>query len=124
MNFRVTVNVATVVNGQEIGTSRGNDVSYTNTYYESELMKDKYKALIGDGQMRVSIGVDEKIGGPHYSSVSVRVNITASCDQNADTARALQEELFQDAQIFLDGHIEHGMKMLDGHLRAFYPEDY
>lgn len=102
--------------GQHIAT-------YHDTHYESTMTpKDDFKKLLGDAQARVSIGMDEKIAGPHYSSVSIRINITASCDQKTDVIREMQELLTKEAMAYLEGHYEVAVERLRDHLKHLYPE--
>jgi hypothetical protein len=98
--------------------------TYRDTHYESIMAsKDEYKQLLGDAQARVSIGMDEKIAGPHYSSVSIRVNITVSCDQETESIRRAQEMLTKEAMAYLEGHYEQAMERLREHLKHLYPEE-
>jgi hypothetical protein len=80
-------------------------------------MKDKFRQLIGDSGARVSISVSERIGGPYgYSSVSVNVTVTLSCDQNVATVREAEQQAFQEAAGFADENIEKAYAMLEAHL--------
>jgi hypothetical protein len=96
--------------------------TYRDTYYESPMTtKDEFKKMLGNAQARVSIGMDEKIAGPHYSSVSIRVNITASCDQSAEVIRDMQELLTKEAMTYLEGHYEAAVERLRQHIDHLYP---
>lgn len=94
------------------------------TYKQVHYMKDEFKQLLGDAQARVSIGVDERFSGPSgsYSSVSVRVNITLSCDQSQAKIDAATKMAFDYASGFLDGHAVPAMKLLNKHLETMYPQ--
>ena len=80
--------------------------------------KDQYKAILGDGNARVSVGFDENIGDPNsYSSVKVRVNVTITCDQNRGTIQKAQEMAFQECVAFSDDAVKKGFDVLIAHLK-------
>jgi hypothetical protein len=101
-----------------INKIRGRDATYKETYY----MKDEFKTILGDGQARVSVGLDEKIGGRNYSSAAVRVNVTLSCDQSADTIKKATEMAFNTAAEFLDTHLPPAVRLLDQHISDIFGE--
>lgn len=85
---------------------------------------DEYKKIIGDGNARVSVGLDESIGGPYgYSSVKLRFNITMACDQNRDSIQKASELGFQEGVQFLEDHVESAHKLLVSHLERVYTRE-
>lgn len=82
---------------------------------------DQMKALMGDGQARVSIGLDEHIGGPYgYSGVKLRVNVTIACDQNVDTVTKAQGLALDQCMSFIEDNIKVTYDLLCAHLKANY----
>lgn len=85
---------------------------------------DQMKAIMGDGQARVSVGVDEGIGGPYgYSSVKVRVHVTLACDQNAETVTKAQQLCFDQCTGFIEDTIGVAHDMLCAHLKQHYVKE-
>lgn len=111
-----TVVVAITHRGLPVNTVGGEASSFERTYY----MKDKFKELLGDGSARVSVGVDEKFNGPSgtYSSVSLRVNVTLTCDQAEKVIDKAAEEALNVGLGFLDKHASTATSMLLSHLEA------
>lgn len=121
MSYQATVSVE-IKDGKRILYTIGQHIAtYYDTHYESTMNKDKFKELLGDGQARVSIGMDERIAGPHYSSVSIRVNISVNCNQSAETIEAATELLSDEAMAYLEGHYEVAVERLREHLNHLYP---
>jgi len=67
--------------------------------------KDRLKALVGDGLARVSVSVSEKVSGPDYSSMSISVTVTMTCDQNEKTVATAREEALGECLTFLDAQL-------------------
>lgn len=88
------------------------------TYQQVHYMKDEFKALLGDAQARISIGLDERFSGPSgtYSSASVRVNVTLSCDQSKEKIEQATQMAFDYASDFLDRHAVPTARLLNKHL--------
>jgi len=85
---------------------------------------DHMKALLGDGNARVTVGVDEAMGGPYgYSSVKVRVSVTLSCDQNAESVTKAQQICFDQCTNFVEDNISVAHTMLCAHLKANYVKE-
>lgn len=82
---------------------------------------DKYKALMGDGNARVNVGVDESIGGPYgYSSVKIRVSVTLSCDQNEETVKQAERACLDECLVFIEDNVGAAYAMLSNHLDLLY----
>lgn len=94
----------------------GEAASFVRTYY----MKDKFKELIGDGNARVSIGADARYNGPPgtYSSVSLRSNVTLTCDQTEKIIDTASEMALNQNLGFLDKHAPTAMAMLKSHIET------
>jgi hypothetical protein len=121
MTRSAEVNVETTAQGSLVNTIDGEDATYT----EIENLRDKYKVLLGDGQARVSLGVDERVSGPHgtYSSVSVRVSVTLSCDQSEEGISKASDLAIRKASSLLDQHLPIAVRKLRRHLRAIAEEN-
>lgn len=126
MSYQAVIDVEIVDSNKEVLYTIGQHIaSYHDTHYESVMhSKDEFKQLLGDAQARVSIGMDEKIAGPHYSSISIRVNITVSCDQTTESIRRAQEMLTKEGMAYLEGHYEQAVERLREHLKHLYPEEH
>lgn len=126
MSYQATIDVELRDGDKNVIYTIGQHIAtYHDTHYESVMSnKDDFKQLLGDAQTRVSIGMDEKIAGPHYSSISIRVNITVSCDQSTDTIRRAQEMLTKEGMAYLEGHYEQAVERLREHLKHLYPEEH
>lgn len=86
--------------------------------------KDEYKALLGDGNARVSVGFDENIGAPYgYSSVKIRVNVSINCDQNRDTIQKATSMAFDECVACADDVIKKAYDVLVVHLGKLYPKE-
>jgi hypothetical protein len=104
--------------------ARGDKIEGLSTETKIVRTNDAYKKIIGDGNARVSVGLDESIGGPYgYSSVKLRFNVTMSCDQNEEALEKAAELGFQDAVKFLDDHIDSAHKLLTSHLERVYTRE-
>lgn len=79
----------------------------------SDANRDRLKKLLGDCQARTSVSVSEKVSGPDYSSVSMNVTVTLSCDQSDKALAEAQEIALSECLVFIDAHIldTHGMLM-------------
>lgn len=85
---------------------------------------DKYKAILGDGNARVNVGLDESIGGPYgYSSVKIRMSVTLTCDQNAESVQQAKQYCFDECMDFIEGNLGIAHKMLVDHLERFYVKE-
>jgi hypothetical protein len=65
-------------------------------------MSDPVKKVLGDGKARVSVSLAHKVGGPHYSSVSLSVNVSLSCGQDTDNVEEARELALAMATEFIE----------------------
>lgn len=122
MTYQATVSVEIKDGKRTLYTIGSSIATYQDTHYESPMgNKEKYKDLLGDGNARVSIGMDERIAGPHYSSVSIRVNISINCDQTESSIKEASDLLTKEAMAYLEGHYEVAVERLRQHLDHLYP---
>lgn len=102
-------------NGRAIPEIDGRPASYRRTTvkkYEDDLEK-----VVGNGQARVSVSLNETVGGPEaYSSVRLGVHVTLTCNQDADTIKVAHDLAFQECVGALDSTIDDAMKMLVTHI--------
>lgn len=118
-HVRIRVAVRTFIDREPVSKINNEDVTYTQVTYEvPEHMKDKYKQLLGDMQARVSMSVDEKIGGPGYSSVGVHAAVTLSCNQDEESIKKASELAFAEAMRLVDEKVVYTYEVLLGHLRS------
>lgn len=45
---------------------------------------DEVQEILGDEKAQVGISMSHKLGGPHYSSVSIHASVRLRCGQNAE----------------------------------------
>jgi hypothetical protein len=82
---------------------------------------DKYKSLMGDGHARVSVRMDENMGGPYgYSSVKIGINVSLVCDQNEKSIADASQACLTEAMNFIDATMPTAHKMLVEHLELIY----
>ena len=124
MTPSMTINVEVRDKVGAVRKVAGLPATFTQTHYitQEHPMADEFKKLLGDGNARVSVGVDERFSGPSgtYSSASVRVNITLNCDQSKDTIDKAAELAFEYASDFLDRHAVPTARLLKRHLDEIY----
>ena len=86
--------------------------------------RDVFKKIIGDNNARVSVGIDEHMGGPYnYSGIKIRVNVTLSADQTKATIQEAEELAFQECVQFIDDHLPQAYKLLEQHLERLSRSD-
>lgn len=104
-------------NGAPLLDAEGAPVSYEVTHMRQ---KDELKALVGDGQARVSVSLSEKMSGPYgYSSINVSVTVTMNCDQSVEYVRKAEEAALQECLGFLDTAVDTGYASLTSHLARY-----
>ena len=117
--MNTTIHVAQVICDHE-----GNLIADHPFSWEQTMAKDKYKALLGDGNARVSMSMSEKMGGPYgYSSVSINVSVSVNCNQDENTIAKAQDAAFTEVALGLDTWFEKAHKILNSHLAQFYSDN-
>lgn len=76
---------------------------------------DTYQRILGDGLARVTIPLQEKQGGPGYSSILVGVEISVACDQNEDIINEVSDILMAGTMEIVDRHFRSAYEMLLTH---------
>lgn len=85
---------------------------------------DSYKKLIGDGNAKVAISINERIGGPYgYSSVGVNILVTVTCNQDENTIRAAEKLAFNEVAEAMDSYLPKAHQILCAHLGELYKDD-
>lgn len=79
--------------------------------------KDKYKTLLGDTNAKVSVGLSVKLSGVGYSSASISVNVSLSCDQTEDTVARAKGFALDECAAFIEAHAPGVTDMLDAFAR-------
>ncbi len=124
MTPSMTINVEVRDKVGAVRKVAGLPATFTQTHYitQEHPMADEFKKLLGDGNARVSVGVDDRFSGPSgtYSSASVRINITLNCDQSKETIDKASTLAFEYASDFLDRHAVPAAKLLKRHLDEIY----
>lgn len=117
---KLDISVETTDRKGRVYTVGNRPATYTEVHYMKD---DEFKAVLGDAQARVSIGLDEKFPGPSgtYSSVGIRINITVSCDQSKNVIDKTTELAFDYASLFLDSYALPAVRLLNKHLNEIYP---
>jgi len=80
VNAKLLLSVDVTHRGDRIDEVDGAPVSFLG----EQQMGDEYKALLGDGDAKVSISVGAKVNGPQntYSTVNVLATVTLRCGQD------------------------------------------
>lgn len=78
--------------------------------------KETFSQFAGDGKAKVSISLSEKIGGPQYSSVSVMVTVSLTCNQDEETINKAAGAAHTHTISLLDSYIEDALDGLHAHL--------
>lgn len=73
---------------------------------------DALASLLGDGKAKVEVTLSDKVGGPAYSSTTVYVTITLSCNQDEKTVMRAASEAQTMAASLLSEYIEDASKTL------------
>lgn len=66
---------------------------------------DELKGILGDEKAKVSVSLGHKIGGPHYSSVSLYVSVSLTCDQSEDSVTKAKEIATESTMSFIDEYL-------------------
>lgn len=79
---------------------------------------DRFAALNPSGSTEVKIALEEKLSGPSgtYSSVAVRIEISARCDQTTAAIHKATEVLFDEGSKALHHYIQPAMALLHEHV--------
>lgn len=79
---------------------------------------DRFSSLNPEGPCEVRVAVDEKLSGPKnsFSSVSVRVEISARCDQNEETIEKARDVLFKECMSATAHYMNPALDMMMEHL--------
>ncbi len=110
---RVDVDVKDT-DGNTIDSVGNEKASYTRTEVKE---KDEYQKILGDGNARVSVGLDEKIGGPGYSSVGIRINVGINCNQDCETIEKAYGLAFRECVTIMDEIVDKSIQMLRSHIQ-------
>jgi hypothetical protein len=80
---------------------------------------NRFSVLNGTGPAVVRVGIEEKVSGPTgtYSSVSVRVEVSAHCDQSEASIQRAHQLLFDEGTRALDGYMDTALELLNRHLQ-------
>lgn len=117
------VSVTTVVNRWVVHELGGKTVSWEGTQrmdpkkLPAGKRADRFACLNPEGPARVKVGLEEKLSGPTgtYSSISVRIEISARCDQNERALGEAQSVLYEEGLKSLDHYINPALSMLIEH---------
>jgi hypothetical protein len=116
------VRVETVINQYAVQQLAGQLASWEGTQRmdPKQMMgkkADRFAALNNKGDAKVLVGVEEKLSGPSgtYSSVTVRVEISARCDQNEKSVSETHELLFTEGLKALEFYMTPALNMLINH---------
>lgn len=121
----IHVQVETLVNNRVVIYINGEPASWEMTHVNKiELpgkggpKTDKLSAVRGAGDSEVRVAMDERFGGPSgtYSSVSVRIEISAKCGQSDVETRKTSEILYGECVRFLESHAPAAVDLLHSHL--------
>lgn len=84
----------------------------------------RFGSLNPDGAAEVRVAVEEKLNGPpgSYSSVAVRVEIQARCEQTQEGIEQARNALFREGMKALEHYIMPARTMLDEHFKRWSPE--
>jgi hypothetical protein len=96
----------------QIAIIDGEPFSFVETLY-MPTNKDKYKTLLGDTNAKVSVGLSVKLSGAGYSSASISVNVSLSCDQTEDTVTRAKDFALEECAGFISAHGPSITQMLD-----------
>lgn len=70
------------------------------------------KDIVGDGKARIRAVVENKIGGPGYSSVVVGVSVELSCEQSDEAIRRAIDVAHNTCLSLIDDHVDHTYNQL------------
>lgn len=101
MMFHLYATVDCLYEGTAL-THNGRDLCFEVNMQEPNDNKDKFKVLVGDALSRVSVSVSEKISGPSYSSMSISVTVTLTCDQSEKILAESRELALGECLGFID----------------------
>jgi hypothetical protein len=105
-------------NGEIINEVGGEPASWDRTIVSH---KDKFKQLLGDGGARVSMTLNERMGGSHgYSGVSTSVTVTLTCNQSEKTIRQAADLAFEECVAITGDVFPKAKSVLEGLLREHY----
>ncbi len=114
MNYEIHVAVTTL-------DDRGNLLHDITATWEASMPKhptkhDDLAALEGNGRAKIGFELNEKIGGPGYSSVGVHISISLTCNQDIETATrgvALCQEVVTG---LMDSYVDSHVQILQNHV--------
>ncbi len=118
------VRVETIINNWAVPTLGGKQATWEATQRMdiTEIKKNKKNAFANinaEGRAGVRVAVEEKISGPSgtYSSVSVRIEIAARCDQDEASITHCRDVLAQEAMKALDWYAGPAVQLLGEHVQ-------
>jgi hypothetical protein len=118
------VSVATVIEGWVVEQLGGKLVTWEGVQrldpkkHPTLVRKpDRFASLNPDGPCEVRVAVDEKLGGPKnsFSSVSVRVEISARCNQDEESIEKARDVLFKEGLRAVAHYMNPALDMLVEH---------
>lgn len=78
------------------------------------------KDLVGDGRARVRTIVENKIGGPGYSSIIVGFSVELMCSQDDESIRKAADTAHATCLALVDDHIDNAYNALLAHVDRNY----
>ena len=113
---------ASIKGSIDLSDDEGSPIAETRI--ETMRENDKYKAIMGDCSARVTVGLDESIGGPYgYSNAKIRVSVTLSCDQSEESMEKAKRYALDECLTFIEDRIGTSYKQLTDHLERYYHKE-
>lgn len=122
------VQVVTVINGWAVPTLGGQNATWEATQRMDPSKpvegkrppKNLFEGINQQGRASVKVGLEEKLSGPAgtYSSVSVRVEISARCDQDSASIRAARDALAKEGMKALEWYAAPALELLMRHVQV------
>jgi hypothetical protein len=112
------VKVTTFIYGQPVPTLSGAPATFEGSELRMADPEDPIAALYAPDGAVVTLGMEERVGGPRdtYSSISVRVELSLPCAPNKLAMRKTLRALHVEAQRALNHYVEPAQALLAQHV--------
>ena len=120
------IQVVTVINQWAVPTLGGKNATWeatqrmdpTKPAEGKHAPKNLFENINAQGRASVKVALEEKISGPPntFSSIAVRVEISARCDQDSTSIRAARDALAKESMKALEWYAAPALELLMKHV--------